>query len=293
MKGLTVLDDEEQRAFEAAHFGIRSWIFESLRRLSVGVDSNSTSLEELETFKETISCAFELCLTTGKLEVLLSHDESVRLQLGVLDSIVPVLDLFSSGLPESMAARAVYYRFKHAQLTASLHPRLSDGRLKWLRTVVDFWRSLVVSNYFGTDYVMADPFKEGGVAMQELGTMLCSRQAFAEGTEILREAAQLHDKTLSGYDRIRIAARNDIAEARIAYAETLVNLGICGIDQGGLEALQASVVALQSALRVDLSGSPVSSASEVRAVRDAAEDHLAKATTMLKKKRVLRRKRQV
>jgi len=250
-KMMYALEKNELMELETLHFEVRMLMFETFWQLVMRAKDESFNLDIalLEAEKESVSSAFELSLAIQGFEVLVTL-KSIEMHemLGQIlkDKVPRLLNLMESSLPASVSDRVLhYYRFKHAQLTATLLSRTSVEKLSWLEKAVSSWRNLVAANFFGTDYVMADPYREGGLALQELGTLLCSLEQYDKGIQTLAESVDLHDKTLSGYKIIRIAARTNIVEGKLSLLSTLVNLGVCGVEYGSSEGLEISISALE------------------------------------------------
>ena len=250
---LYVLEKNEVMEFETLHFEVRVLMFESFWQLVMRAKDESFDLDIalLEAEKESVSSAFEVSLVVQEFKVFVTLEsfENYELLSQILKDKVPrLINLMESSLPASVSDRVLYYyRFKHAQLMATFLSRTSDEKLAWLIGAVGFWRDLVAANFFGTDYVMADPYREGGLALQELGTLLCSLKQYEKGIQTLKESVDLHDKTLSGYKNIRIAARTNIVAGKLSLVSTLVNLGVCGVEYGSSEGLEISISALERA----------------------------------------------
>ena len=260
------LTPSAMREQEKLLVSLRRWVFESLRLIALEWSAETRTpeyadvaapaaavylpLTTLELLKDAIGAGFDWFLVVQKSTALLPEAAlKARHQRPVLATIQQLLDAMEIAAPPSLGAKVLYYKFKHALLTAATHPTMSEDKLHWLSVSVNVWRVLAERNYFGSDYVMADPYKEGSEAMQELGTLLCSRKLYDSGLSILAEAISLHEKTVLGYEHIRIAARKDIFEGKAALAQTLINAGICGYEQRDADtaALQQAAESLNKA----------------------------------------------
>lgn len=271
-RSLYSLDAPSLRTFEEQLLALRRWIYESLKNIALklsrgelnalssvrrdsSINETANSMATLEALKDAVSAGFEWFLAMQGSTALFSNEREpstiakrkAQQQRPLLATIQELLAAMESGAPSSLRGKVLYYRFKHALLMSATHPPLSDDKLRWLSTSVDLWRVMVECNYFGSDYVMADPYKEGSEAMQELGTLFCSRQMFDKGLTMLGEAIKLHEKTLEGYSNIRIAARKDISEGMANLAQTLINAGICGYEKGDSASLEQSARSLKNA----------------------------------------------
>jgi hypothetical protein len=233
-----------QRENEKLLYTLRDWLFFSFYHNAIE-PSSYVSLDLLEDVKDAVGSGFELVITLTDLSLNHSVNENSLLKREVLGKVMSLIEILSAGVPESLKPRVLYFKFKHAQLMSSSFPQFSDDRLQWLTTAEELWRGMSSLNYFGTDYVMSDPYKEGGAIILELGTLLCSRRNFTIGLRMLNEAKRLHEITISGYERIRIAARSDILSAKHTLMTTLTNLGICGVEYGGRDALESSISTLE------------------------------------------------
>lgn len=199
----------------------------------------------LEALKEAISAGFESVIALDTLPGDGSED-----QRGLLLEVDKVLfDLFSGLAPEYLAPKLLYYRFKHYQLLSgtwsnALAPilkspmgiRAEDSGVVGqavgsMHSAVEYWKEMATYNYFGSEYVMADPYKEGAELMNKLGAMQCVTRAYEKGLATLQDSYELLDTTLDNYRALRIASRKTILEGQIALAETLLNYGVCAIER--------------------------------------------------------------
>ena len=199
----------------------------------------------LEALKEAISAGFESVIALDTLPGDGSGD-----QRGLLMEVDKVLfDLFSGLAPDYLAPKLLYYRFKHYQLlsatwTNALAPILKapsgiragdsavvEQAVSSMSSAVRYWKEMASLNYFGSEYVMADPYKEGAELMNKLGAMQCVTHAYESGLDTLRDSYELLDSTLDNYRALRIASRKTILEGQIALAETLLNYGVCAVER--------------------------------------------------------------
>jgi hypothetical protein len=239
----------EQLSLEQTIYDMRRWFFETYasRHLRPLSKSNIT-LEELDQLKEAISAGFELVVCLEESSLLSQLEGKLVEQQLVLGRILPLLQRFEDCVPESLQHKALYYRFKHAQLMSSVLP-LGSRREKvdWLEKSATTWESLAARSYFGSDYITADPFKEGAEVIQELGTILCSLGDHLNGGRHLARAVELHESTLRGFSGILTAARKDFADCKTSLAESLINLAICLVESGLPDAHKSASFALSKA----------------------------------------------
>lgn len=268
----------EQLHLEQAIYDVRQWFFEtSSSQQFLSLSKSDNNFEELDQLKDAISAGFELVVYLEESSLLSKLDGKLADQQLILGRIVPLLQRFEESVPESLYHKALYYRFKHAQLMSSVLPPGSwREKADWLERGVTTWQSLASLNYFGSDYITADPFKEGAEVMQELGTVLCSLGDYTNGGRHLSHSIELHESTLRGFGGILTAARKDVADCKTNLAEALINLAICLVESGMPGAHQDANFALSKA-RSFLNGSSES----VEVIR--AADGLAMAERIIVK----------
>lgn len=303
-KHMYELDESSLMNYEELIQHLRKWIYESLHRISMKESDNSlavVALGTLEILKDAISAGFEYVLSIQEFQALYSsnYQEKVDQQQHILRNIHPLLQAIHDLAPSTLEPKTLYYKFKHAQLMATTFPATAKEKIEWLTYGVELWHKLAANNYFGSDYVMADPYKEGGELLQELGTLLCNRRDFDAGLEALKESVMLHEKTLDGYEKIRIAARKDIFDGMVNLAETLINAGICSFERGGHERLGYSIDVLQKAQAL-LKEKTNSSSDRVQVATATAQKYIELSERILavshddaapKRKRILLKKK--
>ena len=200
----------------------------------------------LETLKEAISRAFELFLTIENDETAYSIDMQRFILRDVGTNLLPPMGRLA---PPSLQAKVLYYKFKQKQLLAATftnnlasNTQTDQNALELgiaeLQQAMQHWRDMSKLNYYGSDYVMADPYKEGSDVLSSLGTLQCMIRKQDDGIKSLTECAELQDRTLEGYASIRIATRKDIVEGQLQLVETLLSLGICCMDRYQMKAAQ-------------------------------------------------------
>ena len=63
-----------------------------------------------------------------------------------------------------------------------------------LEQSAEYWRLMASYNYYGTSYVMADPYKEGYEVMTEIGVILCFKKQHERGLIYLHNAKELQEQ---------------------------------------------------------------------------------------------------
>ena len=134
---------------------------------------NNCSISFLELTRETISMGFELTITKAKTALDSNREKSLRsILLKVQDELLRYFDICSLA---HLAHRVLYYKFKNAQLLAESYTRTylstignndndinnAKNTIHYYNIALDYWNDMVHENYFGADYVLADPYKEG------------------------------------------------------------------------------------------------------------------------------------
>ena len=201
----------------------------------------------LEALKEAIGSGFEAVVAYQKA----STDESVN-QRGLLQDIEGGLfHFFNNFAPSYLQPKLLYYKFKHYQLladtyTSVIEPIMVDiqsytrggndesalqSAMEAMQNSIVYWKQMAAHNYFGSEYVMADPYKEGAEIMNRLGTLQCLMRNFPEGLTNLMDSYELKEATLDNYRTLRIASRKTIFEGQVSLAETLLNYGVCAVEQ--------------------------------------------------------------
>jgi hypothetical protein len=141
-------------------------------------------------------------------------------------------------LADSLRVRFLYFSFKCNQLIAGSNQisqelsRNITGSIFWLSEAVEVWMKMASFNYFGTDYVTADPYKELNEVLSELALLYCIQRRYLEGLAIFDRTITLQRETLTGYDNIRITTIDVIEAGRSKLVDTLLNAAICGFDSG-------------------------------------------------------------
>ena len=99
--------------------------------------------------------------------------------------------------------------------------------LMLLLQAIQYWHIMSTYNYYGTSYVMADPYKEGYEVMTEIGVILCFKKQHGRGLTYLQSAKELQEKTLRGYDSIRIMPDELMAECKLQLSIISINIDVC------------------------------------------------------------------
>ena len=122
---------------------------------------------------------------------------------------------------------------KHHQLLAGLYQignNISTNithSIVWLEKAAKGWNDMASYNFYGTDYVMADPFKEYVDVISELGILLCMNKSYTKGLLVLNETVLKQKQTINGYNNIRIATNDIIRDGQSKLIDILINAGKC------------------------------------------------------------------
>jgi len=116
---------------------------------------------------------FELTISKAKTALDSIREKSLRsILLKVQDELLRYFDICSLA---HLAHRVLYYKFKNAQLLAESFTRTylsttgnndndinnAKNTIHYYKIALDYWNDMVHENYFGADYVLADPYREG------------------------------------------------------------------------------------------------------------------------------------
>jgi len=227
----------------------------------------SCSIDLLESTRETLSIGFELTIamtTTNNIESNFNDDIEIKTRNLLFHMQEKLLKYFYICTTPSLTPKVLYYKFKNYQLIAESYSRtyrlgLSDNTRNHIeikdiiekiifyhKQAMNMWNEMVAANYFGSDYVIADPYKEGkklllllllllililyhiGIEVsKELGTYLCLLKKYDEGLENLYISLTLQEKTKIGYESIRITSISDESKLNVIINETMYNINIC------------------------------------------------------------------
>jgi hypothetical protein len=212
----------------------------------------------LEVLKEAFSAAVEFVLRAqqrhqqlegqagqqqSQLAFLRRVDAAVLVpftQLAVVaDSMTDTESSSAAPTPVRLQATALYYQFKMRQLEATEHQRVLRGRVvqPWtlthaavaesLEAAVTLWEQLASDySYYGSSYVMADPFKEGYELRRDLGGFLCQTPGediearTLRGDQHLVRSLELREATLMGYGELNVATVSVVVGEALALVET-------------------------------------------------------------------------
>ena len=94
------------------------------------------------------------------------------------------------------------------------------------------WTNMTSFNYFGTNYVLADPEKELTIVLSELAMLQCMTKQYQNGLITYLRSISIQADTIAGYRRIRIATEDVITAAVLVLAESYINAAICSIQYG-------------------------------------------------------------
>lgn len=257
----------------------------STRELLSSADGGApvpSDLELAERTSQVVISGFDLVMELRKAAKPANEERSVLLGFQ---------DILFGSLPKSRSPtkRVVYYQFKFCSFMAATYKDLSTmhctdddinrdvsdnkivianmttssdaacdlaHRIQWLTKAVDIWSHLATLNYFGTDYVMADPYKEGSERFSELGVLRCMAGQYSIGLQALQASLRLQEETMEGYRSIKIATVGMIRQAEFSYGNTLVNAGMCAQEasakagQGDAENRAAASVWLSRAKEI-------------------------------------------
>lgn len=147
-----------------------------------------------------------------------------------------------------LRAMGLYYQFKLQQLVASEHRRVLRMNppldQQWththisvaesLQTAVNLWEEMAATyGYYGSGYVMADPYKEGYELRGELGGFLCLSPGVDNATRMevghqhITRSLELRELTLSGYGNMNIATVSVVTGETLALVEAYVGALMC------------------------------------------------------------------
>ena len=172
------IDDYCQKDLLANEVYIREKMFSLLNELVLhSFPGNNCSMSFLELTRETISMGFELTITKAKTAIDSNREISLRsILIKIQDELLRYFDICSLA---QLAHRVLYYKFKNAQLLAESFTRTylstignndkdinndtnnAKSTIYYYKLALDYWKKMVHENYFGADYVLADPYKEG------------------------------------------------------------------------------------------------------------------------------------
>lgn len=221
-----------------------------------GPSQRTTSTADIELLNDGIASAFELVIAINMASAHIQFELRAELPVLLDDILHFFLAHLEERVPQSVQRKIVYYRFKHHRLLASFHQTLAQEKggemvekerverinsgggdsehishselsTRWLRRATQQWEELHSLGYYGTEYVMADPYKEGAEAIAALGTLLCMQREHQEGVRYLQRAVGLYNDTVAGFSTIKIATTDDIVSTTITFAETMINAAMC------------------------------------------------------------------
>ena len=115
---------------------------------------------------------------------------------------------------DSLDHKFSYLQFKLEQLVAitdihSTKRRKShslkgiEKSINLLKSSIVHWKNMIRQNYYGSAYVLEDPYKEAAETLSLLGSLSCITSKYDFGIEYLFEALSMHIETLNGYASAR------------------------------------------------------------------------------------------
>lgn len=192
----------------------------------------------IELVQDMVSTAIEYILAQDCSQ---SVNNTMQLCGQVFDDMLAVVNqvLQQTTSRDKVQARFLYYKFKHHQLSADMYQHQVSFHIDWLMAASRVWKEMVSKyQYYGSDYVLADPQKEYVDLLLRLGTVLCSSERFHEGAQQLQYAIQAQEETIEGYQRIKIATNDIIRYAHILLAEIHYNFAICSYEAAGADPIR-------------------------------------------------------
>lgn len=215
-----------------------------------------------EAAKEAISTGFELVITmkivhnlqykeaisignsNGKRDGGVGDDHATSRLTRNIQSILNLVEVLitmilnHAWLPKHLQGMFYYYRFKRHQLMAGSYQLGSNisynkqASIEQLMLASYAWTNMTSFNYFGTNYVLADPEKELTIVLSELAMLQCMTKQYQNGLITYLRSISIQADTIAGYRRIRIATEDVITAAVLVLAESYINAAICSIQYG-------------------------------------------------------------
>jgi hypothetical protein len=273
---MTIIDSISYKKLQSNEMYIMEKIYYLLNEIIINRYSTfpetSCSMDVLELTRETLSIGFEstIAMTSAN-----NHESNFNPEIEIKTRSLLfymqklLLKYFETCATPSLAPKVLYYKFKNYQLIAESFSRtyrlggLSDNirnniEMKdvvekiifYHKEAMNVWNEMIAANYFGSDYVIADPFKEGKIIItiiifsllslllltiqiigievsKELGTYLCLLKQYDEGLENLYMSLKLQEKTKIGYESIRITSISDVSKLNVIINETMFNINVC------------------------------------------------------------------
>jgi hypothetical protein len=234
-----------------------------------------------EAAKEAISTGFELVITmkivynlqykeaisfgnsNGKRDGGVGDDHATSRLTRNIQSILNLVEVLitmilnHAWLPKHLQGMFYYYRFKRHQLMAGSYQLGSNisynkqASIEQLMLASYAWTNMTSFNYFGTNYVLADPEKELTIVLSELAMLQCMTKQYQNGLITYLRSISIQADTISGYRRIRIATEDVITAAVLVLAESYINAAICSIQYGN-DTMQHALAKQYFTVAVDL-----------------------------------------
>lgn len=162
---------------------------------------------------------------------------SIQSILNIVDILITMI-LNHAWLPQHLQGMFYYYRFKRHQMMAGAYQIGSSisynkqASIEQLILASYAWTNMTSFNYFGTNYVLADPEKELTIVLSELAMLQCMTMQYQDGLTTYLRSISIQADTIRGYRRIRIATEDVITAAVQVLAESYINAAICSIQYG-------------------------------------------------------------
>lgn len=196
---------------------------------SLAINVNQCA-DVFELYKDFVSAGFELLISALDTGTNVCANFCIESMKVVAMAIEIVLD--NSRTIRDVQAAFLYYHFKHLLLSSSLTASEQE-KVTLLEKAIAVWRNMSRNyQYFGTNYVVADPQKEYIETLLELGTRQCQLLAFKGGLKSLQDAITAQEEMIRGYQSIKIATEDIIQSANKGLAELLYNYALCTFEAG-------------------------------------------------------------
>jgi len=211
---------------------VRLWIFQAWRQLSNKqfLDCKNDELEcvqlleRLETLREAISAGYD---TVFRMNELSDYNRLHKLEL-LETHINPLLETLSVYIPSTLRHRYYYYKFKYEEMLSIEYINNNQTRcVQHLEISYKLWKLMAINNYFGSNYVTVEPYKEGIKVMTQLASLLCLKGKNRRGRGVFATAVRYYNQTIENFRGNILATSQIIQSTELSYAELLVNYGLC------------------------------------------------------------------
>eukprot|EP01038_Epipyxis_sp_PR26KG_P015313 gene15313-20638_t len=208
-------------------------------RIMIVKNDSKLFMKILEIIKDYISSGYEMIIIMQKLEI----DSIIQRNYlnNINNIIIFVFNNFKNILNDSHYARFLYFHFKCHQLLANSYQyhftnHNISNRVEWLLSSLMLWKIMTINyGYYGSDYVMADPYKEYIDVTYELSVLLCMINRHNEGLYYFNESLFYQKQTILDYNKTLVATTHNIYDARNRLVEILINAGICSTENQQFE----------------------------------------------------------